>query len=180
VAPVYERDKKTPVWVYIVGGCCGCLVLYVILSVLGGVALFSVSGKGGGLFGRARAAAVCVSHLGAINGALELYSTDNNGRLPPCDRWTDALDGTGGGPDYFGSPDVYHCPTDRSPYAYAMNSKFSGKKLAEVRKQGKEPLVYESTAGRANASDNVSSLPSPGRHGGKNNILCADGTIGSR
>jgi len=49
---------------------------------------------------------------------------------------------------------------------------WNGKKLAEMPDAEKTPLVFDSsTVGRRTRHDPLTSLPRPGRHGGRNNIL---------
>ena len=57
--------------------------------------------------------------------------------------------------------------------------KLNGKTLKDMPDAAKTPLLYDSTDLAKNAHDSLTSLPKPGRHGGKNNILFCDGHIES-
>ena len=69
-------------------------------------------------------------------------------------------------------------------FGYALNDALAGKKLNLNGKPLKTlpnasttPLLYDSTNVSKNAHDAVASLPRPGRHGGRNNILYLDGHV---
>ena len=68
----------------------------------------------------------------------------------------------------------WHCPSvPKGMYGVAFNAALSRAK--PPKDPAKTPLVYDSVNPIRNASDQVTSLPSPGRHGGKNTIAYADG-----
>ena len=77
--------------------------------------------------------------------------------------------------------EALRCP-DAPPgtQGYAMNSEVGGKRISEIASPAGTPLLFDSTLTGPNAHDNLSSLPSPGRHQGKNYVLFADGQVGSR
>ena len=181
MSPVYEQERgKTSPWVYVGGICGGCIVLYIVLAAVGFFfARSAMTGRGPA--GRAMSAATtqaCTNNLLQVGSAMQMYAADNKGYLPPADRWVDALETKGTNAGIFTCMDV-KTGTGAPPvmHYYAMNSKYGGKKLEDVRKLGNVPLVYDSTATTTNASDPETSMPSPGRHGGKNNILYASGAV---
>jgi hypothetical protein len=169
MAPVYEAPKKTPAWLYVVGACCGCMVLYALFSLVMGVGGFYVlrrTGMQGNL-----EQAQCLSNLTQISAALEMYASDNDGHLPPAESWCDALLGPS---VYLKDPDALKCPGSGAAHGYAMNDEYSGAKLADIKDAANAPLIYESVARIPNAHDRFASLPHPPRHSQGNSILYAD------
>jgi hypothetical protein len=184
VSPVYEQERgKTSVWWYIGGGCCGCIILYILVSAIFGVVMFRGMSTGRGFGGKMMSQGMnmaCTTNLQQISVAMQTYAADNKGYLPPADRWVDALKAKGTDPDVFMCVEIKPGMNMNAPpvrHYFAMNSKYGGKKLEDVRKLGDVPLVYESTATVANANDPETSLPSPGRHQGKNNVLYPSGAV---
>jgi prepilin-type processing-associated H-X9-DG protein len=72
-----------------------------------------------------------------------------------------------------------HCPAvhpfSLSAFGYAFNSNLSGKKVTAIANPAATPMLYDSTNLARNASDPVTSLPEPPRHGAGNNLGYADG-----
>jgi len=123
----------------------------------------------------------CKQSLKQIYAGFVKYA-DINDALPPAAKWMDEEDLRGG----VQADEWFHCPTVSNrkddKYGYAFNDtlagkKLNGKKLSEMPDASKTPLVYDSSSLAKNAHDPVSSLPRPGRHGGRNNILYCDGHI---
>jgi hypothetical protein len=104
-------------------------------------------------------ASSCEDHLRAIGEAMEAYSIEWSGRLPPADRWCDALY-----PKYLKSNSSFACKRARGEYGYAMNSKLSGAKLRGIENVDRVPLVFETTKARRNANDPVTSRRRDGPH----------------
>ena len=113
-------------------------------------------------------AAVCLSNVKQSALGLLQYTADADDRFPPRDHWMDAT------LPYVKSEDVWHCPSvPKGAYGYAFNAALSRAK--PPKDPAKTPLVYDSVSPIRNASDLVTSLPKPGRHGGKNSVAHADG-----
>lgn len=122
---------------------------------------------------RAAPASVCLSNLKQISLGSIMYANDFDDRFPHRDRWMDETK------DYVKVEDIFHEPVLQKPkadkriYGYAFNGA-----LSQAKAPGDPatvPLNYDSVNLIRNASDLVTSLPAAGRHGGKNNIVYADG-----
>ena len=112
--------------------------------------------------------AQCLSNVKHTALGLIQYSADADDRLPLRDLWMDAT------LPYMKSETQWHCPSvPKGAYGYAFNAALS---LAKPPKDPMStPMVYDSLNPIRNASDLVTSLPKPGRHGGKNSVAYADG-----
>lgn len=125
----------------------------------------------------------CEENLKSLYTAFKFYVQDWDA-LPPAKDWTE-------------NPDLVskvtknswlHCPSVSSgadsKFGYAYNTemagkplKLSGKPLNELPNAANTILLYDSGTLDKSASDNATSQPKPGRHGGKNFVLFADGTV---
>lgn len=123
----------------------------------------------------ARESSRCLARLSSIKGlsyGLLQYAADEDGRLPPRDAWMDAS-----------QPRLPHdlgprcADAPKGAVGYAFNGGLSRAKTTEL--SDTVPLVYDSVNPIRNASDPFASLPSPGRHEGKDNVAYADGHTGS-
>ena len=123
----------------------------------------------------------CNKSLAMIYKGFAHY-VEVNDALPAADKWMDEEDLKGG----VAADEWFHCPTvsnrkdDKFGYAYndaLANRKLGGKKLSDMPDAAKTPLAFDSSTLTKNAHDPVTSLPKPGRHGGRNNILYCDGHI---
>ncbi len=128
----------------------------------------------------------CPENLKSLYIAFQQYAQDWDA-LPPAANWMDN--------DELVSKvrrnEWLHCPAasnrhdDR--YGYAYNTVVAGRKLggkhalADLPDAAHTPLLYDSTdLGKSAHSDfagSAQSLPRPGRHGGRNNILYLDGHV---
>ena len=118
--------------------------------------------------GPALKATICLSNVKQSALGLLQYTADADDRFPPRDLWMDAT------LPYVKSEANWHCPSvPKGAYGYAFNAALSRAK--PPKDPAKTPLVYDSVSPIRNASDPVTSLPLPGRHGGKNTIAYADG-----
>jgi len=112
----------------------------------------------------------CLSNLKQQAQAVLLYSAEENDRFPNRDVWMDSI------APYVKNQAIHKEPTmPAQVYGYAFNSNLSDAK--GPRHPEKVPLVYDSVNPIRNASDAAVSLPSPGRHAGKDNIAYADGHV---
>lgn len=123
----------------------------------------------------------CKQSLAKIYAGFVHYVQVNDA-LPPAEKWMEEEDLRGA----VQADEWFHCPTvssrkdDRFGYAYndaLAGRKLNGKPLAGMPDAAKTPLVYDSSNLAKSAHDAFSSLPKPGRHGGRNNILFCDGHI---
>ncbi len=125
----------------------------------------------------------CTENLQSLYFAFGKY-VEYNDSLPPAEKWQDQDDFKGA----VQKEEWLHCPAVSNrhdgKFGYAYNAalsgrKLKGKKLNEMPDAAKTPLLFDSTALEKNAKDDFKSLPKPGRHGGKNNVLFCDGHIES-
>jgi prepilin-type processing-associated H-X9-DG protein len=125
----------------------------------------------------------CPANLQSLYNAFEQYA-ELNDKLPEAANWEDNSDLTSRVPQ----DEWLHCPAvsnrHDAHFGYALNDALAGKKLNLNGKSLKTlpnasttPLLYDSTNLSKNAHDAVTSLPKPGRHGGRNNILYLDGHV---
>ncbi len=113
----------------------------------------------------------CPENLKQLYSAALLYSDGWDGKLPPATNWMDAIR------DNVPQADWLRCPDIPRGHGYAMNDDLGGKRVSEIKDPGKTPLFYESASVEASAHDAASSMPRPGRHQGRNNIVYADGSV---
>lgn len=111
----------------------------------------------------------CFAAVKRLSGASLLYAADFDARLPLRDAWQDAV------AKHDDLPHDLACPLTRPGIGLAFNAKLSG---AVVPADGATiPLVYDSVIPVRNASDLFTSLPTPGRHLGKDNVGYVDGHV---
>ncbi|MDE2127705.1 MAG: hypothetical protein KGJ62_14065 [Armatimonadetes bacterium] len=123
----------------------------------------------------------CIQNLHSLYLAFSMYAQDYDA-LPPAAGWLQ-------------NPDLVskvrentwlHCPAVSNrhddKYGYAMNDAVSGmpmhgRDLKQTPHAAETALVYDSSNLAISAHDRFSSLPSPGRHAGKDNVLYMDGHV---
>ncbi len=117
----------------------------------------------------------CPENLKKLYTAARLYADSWDDMLPPADVWMDRLS------EYVGDENAMACPAvgdaKAGKHGYAMNRALGSKAIGEASNPQETPLYYDSSTLERNANDDVSSLPSPGRHGGKNNSVYLDGHV---
>lgn len=118
----------------------------------------------------------CPENLKQLYTAVSLYADSWDGVLPPADRWMTAIKDNVPNDAWLRCPDV--APASAN-HGYAMNPALGGKKLTEIPNRGKTPLFYDSTDLKADAHGDPSTMPKPGRHTGRNNVVYADGQVRS-
>lgn len=142
-----------------------------VLAVVGGLSLgaailFPV-------FAQAKMCSKCLSSLSNVKqlGLAELvYAGDNGERFTSRDLWMDAMD------PYIKNPSIFHRPgLPKGAWGYAFNGSLDRAKSPQ--NPDRVPLIYESVNPAKNASDLVTSLPSPGLHNGRDDIVYADGHV---
>jgi len=107
----------------------------------------------------------CMDHLRGISTAVWMQCGD---RLPDAESWYEALNL---------SQAIGACPSGGPAYGYAMNQNLSNAWLSAIREPHRTVLFFESDLGRINAHDSGESLPSPGRHSGRNVFVFVDSHI---
>jgi hypothetical protein len=118
---------------------------------------------------------ICLSNMKVLGQAILVYEADNDAKLPPSDRWSDAIR-----PFIPASAKVppstktfFNCPEAGNKPAFAMNDAATESK--RTTPVGQTVLLFESSMGGMNAHDSMASLIRPGRHRGGNNYLFSDG-----
>jgi len=138
------------------------------VAVAGAFAVLIVS-----VFLDARAAlrkAVCRANMNQVSTALTMYTADYSERLPPADRWSDCLY------VYTKNWSVLRCPGRPSlPGGFAFNRLLSNRPLAELNSEVLTPVIYESSLGTLNASDELQSFITP--HAGESCVIYSTGWI---
>ena len=113
----------------------------------------------------------CPENLKKLYNAVMLYSSSWDDTLPPAGSWQKSLANPS---QTFAQPDEMRCPSV-GHNGYAMNREVSGKRLSDIKDRGHTPLFYDSAVETPNSNDNFSSLPIPGRHSSRNNVIYMDG-----
>jgi prepilin-type processing-associated H-X9-DG protein len=159
--------KRPPVWIWIVGGC-GCLFFGGIILV---VILFPV-------FVQARNKALqttCLSNVKQMQLGIQMYAVDYDQMFPPADTWMNRI----AAHSNIKEP-TFHCPElsqyDTSAYGYAFDIRL-GSKFVEMSMPETVIVLYDSSKRDRNATDPLASLPTVGRHQGKNAIGYLDGHV---
>lgn len=143
--------------------------VYGLLGLLGGgivvhIIFFPVFADDGIHSGPAQ----CMSQVKQLALGVVLYAQDHDDRFPLRDAWMEANH------RYLKDDAILVCPEARQgAYGYAFNATLSSAKTPDAPPQ--VILLYDSINPIRNASDRVQSLPSPGRHKGRNTIAYADG-----
>lgn len=156
--PVYSMPPPSfsfPRWAKIF---VGCGVLLLILLFLGGIGINRVFKSRRG----AIQTELCFQNLRSAQRGLALYSQDYDQTLPPSTAWMDAAT------PYVKQRTDFKCPVVRlanpTGFGYAFNSALSKFKTAGITSPETTAEVYDSADLQRNASDALTSLPSPPRH----------------
>ena len=116
----------------------------------------------------------CPENLQQLYSALQFY-TDEWDTLPPAKRWMTAIQ------DKVPKDEYLHCPEvrakDPAQFGYSMNPALGGKRLRDVSDRKTTPLFYDTSDLSKNAHAGPDSVPNPGRHTGRSNVLYADGHV---
>jgi prepilin-type processing-associated H-X9-DG protein len=114
----------------------------------------------------------CLSKLKQSGVAILIYQEDNDELFPLRDSWMDTTF------EYRKRDEVLHCPLlqveskNKDIYGYCFNAELSAAKTPANPRE--KEMLFESVNLARNASGSLASLPSPGRHKGKNNVVFAD------
>jgi len=119
---------------------------------------------------------ICQSNLKNIGLGTMQYVRDWDEEWPLARNWQKGLW------PYTKSETIFHCPARPDLISdYAYNKRIADlQKLSRVVSAAAEVLVFESNAGKINASDYGTSLPKTARHPGGTNIVYADGHVKAR
>lgn len=123
----------------------------------------------------------CPENLKSLYVAFSMYAENWDG-LPPSANWLDNDEITSKVREntWLHCPQVSNRTDDKYGYAYndaVAGRKLNGKPLKDMPDAAKTPLLYDSTTLTKGAHDAFTTLPKPGRHGGRNNILYCDGHV---
>lgn len=115
----------------------------------------------------------CPENLKQLHAALMLYADSWDGKLPPAETWMTAIR------DNVPQDAWLHCPdvTKQDGYGYAFNKALGGASVTSVKGASTMPLLYDSLGLGQDVTDRLASLPRPGRHTGRNNIIYLDGHV---
>jgi hypothetical protein len=117
----------------------------------------------------------CPENLKQLYNAAMLYAESWDNTLPPADRWMTAIKDNVPKDEWLHCPEVSHGQGSR--FGYAMNPEVGGKKLDAIKEKDKTPLFYDSTDLKPDAHDSPASLPKPGRHTGRDNVVYVSGRV---
>jgi prepilin-type processing-associated H-X9-DG protein len=139
--------QKTPVWIFVLVGCCGCGV--VAIPIIAAI-LFPV-------FAQARAKAQqvsCLSNVKMQSLGLLMYVEDYDETFPRSKTWMDNID------SYVKHPTAFHCPSvaDKDAFGYAFDSRLGGKLLGKIAEPRTTMMNYDSSMLTRNATDEGTSL----------------------
>jgi prepilin-type processing-associated H-X9-DG protein len=156
--PVYtipHRSSSFPLWGKFL---IGCGLLLIIVIVLAGIGLSRAMVGNRALI----QTSLCTANLRNAQRGMELYSQDYDQSLPRAATWMDDVI------PYVKNRTDLKCPVvrlaDPKGFGYAFNSKLSGIKTAKITTPLTTVEVYDSTDIERNASDAVTTLPTPPRH----------------
>ena len=105
----------------------------------------------------------CVGNLSKVLLGLQIYSLDNDDRLPLSESWADATLA------YVDKKSDFRCAMlntrDTDQYGHAFNSQLSGKRIEEVRPDKTMPILFDSRSTRWGAFGGMNLLPESPRNG---------------
>ncbi|UCH33847.1 MAG: hypothetical protein JSV65_14970 [Armatimonadota bacterium] len=117
----------------------------------------------------ARRQRTCLANLKQLALGFLMCAQDYDERLPNAANWMDMIT------PYIKDARLFHCPSDKNQYSYAMNSALSGVSIGDIDDPVNAVMLFESRSGSKNAADPLQSLCMPPRHGAGNNFAFVDG-----
>jgi len=149
----------------IAGIVVGCIGAVVFVPLILAAVLFPV-------FNTARMKArdtMCLQNLKELSIAVSTYSQDYNEKLPPADKWSDAV------AKYITDSHVFCCGAARElSCAYSFNDRLNKTSLKELVNASNAPMLFDSKGGW-NSALPISSFDA--RHCGGYNCSFADGHV---
>ena len=154
-----------PVWVWGVSACaCLPIAAVILLAVL----LTPMFKRVREARRESETTLTCISNVKQIGTSVQMYTQDYDETYPLSATWMDGISPYLGNPNSDKTRNVLQCPavhvTNPTGYGYAFSNKLSGKSSQKINAPALTQMVYDSTNLTKNASDAVTSLPSPARH----------------
>jgi hypothetical protein len=113
-----------------------------------------------------------ITRLMTLNTAMIQYESDSDDDLPLRGKWMDELVA------YARDSTVFHSPNvGAAGYGYALSLAVAGHAVTEFVDPPSMIALFDSTDLSRNATDSVSTVPSPPRYGAKNTISYLDGHV---
>jgi prepilin-type processing-associated H-X9-DG protein len=167
-APEPERPRRLLTTATLIRwGCLAALLIFILVAGAQWLAARWVAGR------QAQLSTLCMSHLIDLYRGAKMYAADHEDRLPSAPEWSALIRDP-----YLGRDDVFSCPAAPDRPGYAMNAACDDRRLQDITDPTATVLFYDSSAGKRNAHDALTSLPHPPRHPGGNNGIWVDGHVG--
>lgn len=157
-APGARTQRGTP-WALISMAGCGVLVIPILAAIL-----FPV-------FAKAREKAKIASCLNGVKQqelALMQYASDHDNRLPPANRWEDAI-------ATYLPKDTPGCPDAKSGVGYVFNAAMGGQPMPTGAAAATTVLIFDGGNGGRNQSGKFTTAVA--RHGNSVTVGYADGHV---
>ena len=104
----------------------------------------------------------CAQNLRAISLAIAEYVQDWDERLPPAQRWADAINERHLQRDVMSQ--VFRCPKSLFPFGYAFNAFLDSVPVSQVDSLAETVLLFECDASSLNTFGDQTNLPQRPRH----------------
>jgi len=120
----------------------------------------------------------CLSNVKQMSLAALAYANDHDDKLPLAVNWMDSTPMYVGRGNYAPSETerVYHDVTfSGDQYGYAFRLQASSKEISSIKTPSSFALIFDSKLMQRNAGSGLETLPSPGRHQGRNSVGYLDG-----
>jgi len=114
----------------------------------------------------------CISNVRQIAGGFGMYAADNDDALPNSAHWMDSIQ-TGGWKGERGLHDEQALGT--KVYGYAMRDSASELRISKVDAPDRFIIDFDSNLLGRSAHSDLSTMPQPGRHHGRDNMGFLDG-----
>ena len=114
--------------------------------------------------------ATSVGRMTKLESGLLLYLNDYDEQVPMPTNWVEGMT------RYVANPSSFHSPSVRLPgYGYAMNALIAGHSYYSVPNPDQVIAFFDSKNLVKDATDSLSTMPSPPRYGTKNTLGYLDG-----
>jgi prepilin-type processing-associated H-X9-DG protein len=112
----------------------------------------------------------CACSMKMLWLAFDQYTQDYNGKLPPADKWSDAVN-----PYAKYSSDLFNCPEPKpNTCDFSFSSKLDRKVIKKIPNPTTTPMLFESDGGWNSALPITKAVP---RHFGGYNCCYVDGHV---